>query len=187
MKKNILAALVTATAFMSLPTLAAGNTAQVVIHGSVFDDTESCNVTPMGAIASNTVVLDDMKANELEKLAVNTPSLAYAKDVIYKIQDCKTGGKDFNGDLTVSMSGNYNTAMDNVLLNDVATGAAGNAAITVMNYDNSRIKLDGSNNQKVAFKPGTPTIVKYKTTYVKTANNVTPGSIVGSSVFTISY
>lgn len=187
MKKSIYAAIIGAAAVISAPSIAAGNMAQVVVHGIVFDDTESCNVTPGGAIASNTVKLDDIKASELEKLAVNTPSLAFAKDVTYKIQDCKTGGRNFTGNLTVNMSGNYISTMDDVLRNDIAANPAGNAAITLINYDNSRIKLDGSSDKTVAFNPGTPTIVRYKTTYVKTANGVTPGDIKGISVFTVSY
>lgn len=187
MNKNIQAAIIAVATVMSVPAMAAGNTAQVVIDGIVIDDTESCNITPGGAITSNTVRLDDIRANELEKLAVNAPSMTFAKDVFYTIQDCKTGGRNFTGNLTVSMSGNFNAAMDNVLVNEITTNPARNATITLVNYDNSRIKLDGSSTKTVAFTPGAPTLVRYKATYVKTANGVTAGDIKGTSVFTISY
>ncbi|MEB6377487.1 fimbrial protein [Leclercia adecarboxylata] len=187
MKKSVLAFLVAASAVVALPAMASGNTAQVVIHGDVFDDSESCNVTPWGAISNSTVVLDDIKVASLNALAVNTPSLAFAKDVIYKVMDCKTGGKDYTGNLNVNVSGDYISTMSDVLVNQITTGAAGNAAITLINYDNSRINFDGSHNETITYSPGTPSFVRYKATYVKTAESVTAGNVKGTAVMTISY
>lgn len=187
MKKTLLALFVAATAAVALPAMAAGNASQVVMHGNVFDDSESCNVTPWGAIANNAVVLDDIKAATLDSLGVNTPSLAAAKDVIYKISDCKTGGKNYNGTLNVKITGEHMSGMTDVLLNQMASGAATNAAVTLINYDNSRINFDGSDSQTLAFTPGTPTYLRYKATYVKTAENVVAGAIKGTAVMTILY
>lgn len=187
MKKSIIAVFVAATAVLSVPAIAAGNTAQVVVQGSIIDDTESCNVTTGGAIVNNTVVLDDIKANELEKLAVNSPSLAFAKDVIYKVTDCKTAGQNFTGSLNVKLSGSFIPGMSDVLSNDIAINPAGNAALTLINYDLTRINFDGSDSKMIAFTPGDTVVLRYKATYVKTANNVTPGTLKGTTVMTISY
>ncbi|MEG1210725.1 MAG: fimbrial protein [Leclercia sp.] len=188
MKKTLLAICVAATAFAALPAMAAGNTAQVVIHGVVFDDSESCNVTPKGAIGNSIVLLDDIKVATMNTLAVNTPSLAHAKDIVYEVKDCKTGGKDYTGNLDVSLKGEYITGMTDVLVNQITTDAAENASITLINNDNSRISFDGSNSQTIAYTPGSTTFVRYKATYVKTAASaVTTGSVKGTAVMTISY
>ncbi|URO01168.1 type 1 fimbrial protein [Leclercia adecarboxylata] len=187
MKKTILAIFVAATAVVALPAMAAGNTANLVIHGEVFDDSESCNVTQAGALVNNTIILDDIKADVLEGLAVNTPSLAAAKDVVYKVEDCKTGGANYSGNLNVNISGEALSDMPNVLLNQIASGAAQNASVTLINRDNSRINFDGSHSQTVAYQYGTPTYLRYKATYVRTAANVTPGEVKGTAVMTISY
>lgn len=187
MKKNILAIVVAATAVVALPALSAGNGAQVVMHGSVFNDSESCNVTPGGAIARNTVVLDDIRADKLDALAVNTPLLPSAKDIIYKIEDCRTDGKNYTGNINVSMSGEYISDMTDVLTNQITTGAATNAAVTLLNDDNSRINFDGTHSKTIAYTSGTPAFVRYKATYVKTAANVTAGNVKGTALMTLSY
>lgn len=187
MEKTLLAMLVAATAVFAHSATAAGNASQVVMHGVVFDDSESCNVTPGGALANNTIVLDDIRAASLDALAINTPALASAKFVDYKVADCKTGGKDYTGNLNVSISGEYISDMTNVLVNQIASGAASNVGVTLLNKDDSRINFDGSHSQTIAYTPGTPVYLRYKATYVKTAANVTPGDVKGTAVMTISY
>ena len=186
MKKTLLAVFIAATAVIGTQAIAGGNGAQVVVNGTVFDDTESCNVTPKGAITNSTVVLDDIKANELEKLAVNTPSLAFAKDVIYIIEDCRTGGSNYSGNLEIDMAGNFIPGQPEILSNEAIAPAA-NSAITLLNKDNTRVKFDGSAKRNVPHTPGVPTIVQYKATYVKTAPGVVAGAIKGITTFTISY
>lgn len=186
MKKTLLAVFIAATAVISTQAFASGNGAHLVVHGIVADDTESCNVTPKGAITNSSVFLDDIKANQLDQLAVNTPSLAFAKDVIYKIENCKTGGSNYTGNLEIDMAGNYIPGQPEILTNEAATPAA-NASITLLNKDNSRVKFDGSTKQTVPHTPGVPTIVQYKATYVKTAPGVVSGDIKGITTFTISY
>jgi len=187
MKKTILAIFVAATAVAALPVLAAGNKANVVIHGVVSDDSNSCDVTPGGATTNNTVILDDIRADSLEALAVNTPAMSFTKEVVYKVSDCKSGGKDFTGNLNVSISGVTPSDMTNVLTNQIASGAAGNTAVTLLENDNSRINFDGSHSKTIAYTSGTPTFMRYKATYVKTAEKVTPGNVKGTAVMTISY
>lgn len=187
MEKTLLAMLVAATAVFAHPAMAAGNSSQVVLHGLIFDDSESCNVTPGGALTNNTIILDDIKAGSLDALAINTPALASAKFVDYKVADCKTGGKDYTGNLNINISGEHISDMTNVLVNQVASGAATNAAITLLNKDNSRINFDGSHSETIAYTPGTPVYLRYKATYVKTAENVTPGDVKGTAIMTISY
>ncbi|WP_368543975.1 fimbrial protein [Enterobacter soli] len=186
MKKNILAAIITATVVLSSQAFAA-NTAQLVIHGTVTDTDNTCNVTPSGAITGGTVVLDDIKVSALEALAVNSPSLASAKDVTYKVEDCKKDGKDYDGNLNVSVAGDYISGSPDILTNQAASPAK-NAALALMNSnDSSRVKFDGSTAQTVAYTAGTPATLKYKAAYVKTAAGVEAGDVKGVATFTITY
>lgn len=186
MKKSILAVVVAATAVLGGQAMAAGNTAQLVIHGTVSDSDESCNVTPGGAITGGTVILDDIKTSSLEALAVNTPAMASAKDIIYKVEDCKKAGADFSGNLNVNVSGNYIAGTPDILSNEAAKPAT-NAAIALINSDSSRVKFDGTGAKTVAYTANTPVLLKYKAAYVKTAANVTPGDVKGVATFTITY
>lgn len=185
MKKNILAVIVAATAVLSAQAFA-GNTAQLVIHGTVGDSDESCNVTPGGAITGGTVILDDIKASVLEAMAVNTPAQAYAKNISYKVEDCKKGGTDFTGNLSVNVTGNYIAGTPDILSNEAANPAA-NAAIALLQSDSTRVKFDGTGAQTVAYTAGTPSVLNYKAAYVKTAAGVTAGDVKGVATFTITY
>lgn len=187
MKKNILAVIVAATSVLGAQAFAAGNTAQLVIHGTVSDSNESCNVTPAtGAITGGTVILDPIKTSELEKVAVNTPAMVSAKDITYKVEDCKKAGADYTGNLQVSVAGNYVAGTPDILSNEAATPAA-NTGIALLNTDSSRVKFDGTGAATVAYTAGTPTMLRYKAAYVKTANGVTAGDVKGVATFTISY
>lgn len=187
MKKTFLAIFVATTAAIALPAMASGNSANLVITGYVFNDSDSCNVTLGGATVNNIVTLNDVKTKTLEDLAINMPAMSYTKDVIYKITDCKSAGRDYSGNLSVNLSGEYISGMEDVLTNQVTSGAATNASVTLINNDNSRIKFDGSDTKLVAYTPGAPTFLRYKATYVKTANNVTAGEVKGTAIMTISY
>lgn len=184
MKKNIIAVLVAATAVLSAQAFAS-NTAQLVIHGTVSDSDESCNVTPFGAITGGTVILDDIKASVLNTMAINTPSTASAKDVTYKVADCKKDGKDFTGNLNVNVSGDYVSGMADVLSNQAAN-PAGNTGIALINNDSTRVKFDGSTVKTIAYT-GAPALLTYKAAYVKTAETVTAGDVKGVATFTITY
>lgn len=187
MKKNILAVLVAATTVLSAQAFAAGNTAQLVIHGTVSNSDESCNVTPgAGAISGGTVVLDNVKATVLEAAAANVPVLASAKDITYKIEDCKKGGNAYTGNLTVNVAGNYVSGQPQILTNEAANPAA-KTGIALINGDSTRVKFDGTEAKTVAYKAGSPTILSYKAAYVKTASGVTAGDVKGVATFTITY
>ncbi len=186
MKKNILAVIVAAASVLSVQAFAAGNNAQLVINGTVTDTDESCNVTPGGAITGGTVVLDDIKASALEALAINTPAMASAKNITYKVEDCKKAGDDFTGDLSVNVTGNYISGTPDVLSNEAASPAT-NAAIAMIHSDSTRVKFDGTGSKTVSYTAGTPTMLNYKAAYVKTAEGVTPGDVKGVATFTITY
>ena len=187
MKKNLLAVLVAASAVLSVQAIAAGNTAQLVIHGTVVDSNESCNITPgAGAITGGTVILDDIKASVLEAAAINTPVMASAKDITYKVEDCMKGGTAFTGDLKVTISGNYMAGKPDILNNEAAKPAQ-NAALAMLHKDSSRVKFDGTDVKTIAYKAGTPTILSYKAAYVKTADGVTVGDVKGVTTFTVTY
>lgn len=184
MKKNIIAVMVAATAVLSAQAFAS-NSAQLVIHGAVTDKDNSCNISPYGAITGGTVILDDITTAELNKLAINTPSSASAKDITYKIADCKQGGKDFEGDLNVNVSGNYVAGNADILSNEAAN-PAGNTGIALINADSTRVKFDGSSTTKVTYNPSN-TLLTYKAAYVKTAETATAGDVKGVATFTITY
>lgn len=184
MKKNIIAVMVAAAAVLSTQAFA-DNTAQLVIHGTVTDSDESCNISPYGAVTGGTVILDDIKLSELNKLAINTPASASAKDVTYKIADCKQGGKDFTGDLNVKVTGSYVAAYADILNNEAAS-PAGNTGIALLNADSTRVKFDGSTTTKITYN-ATNTLLTYKAAYVKTAATATAGDVKGVATFTITY
>ncbi|MEB6379562.1 type 1 fimbrial protein [Leclercia adecarboxylata] len=186
MKKNIIAVMVAAAAVLSAQAFAAGNTAQIVIHGTVTDTDESCNITPYGSITGGTVVLDDIKVSALEALDVNTPSLASAKDITYKVTDCKKDGKDFAGNLSVNVSGEYISGTPDILSNQAANPAK-NAGLALINSDSTRVQFDGSKPKTVAYASDTPTLLTYKAAYVKTAAGVEAGEVKGVATFTITY
>lgn len=186
MKKTILAVMVAATAVLSAQAFAAGNSANLTILGNVTDSTESCNVTPSALIQGGTLTLDDVKASTLDDLAVNTPYMSTAKNIEYKIEDCKKGSNDYTGNLNITVTGDYISGQENVLTN-TASNAADNAAVTIVNTDGSRIKFDGTAAKPVAYTAGTPSYMRFKAAYVKTAANVTEGAVKGVAVFTISY
>lgn len=186
MKKNIIAVMVAAAAVLSAQAFAAGNTAQIVIHGTVTDTDESCNITPYGSITGGTVVLDDIKVSALEALAVNTPAMASAKDITYKITDCKKAGADFAGNLNVNVSGDYISGTPDILSNQAAKPAK-NAALALINSDSTRVKFDGSAPTTIAYTKNAPTLLSYKAAYVKTAAGVEAGDVKGVATFTITY
>jgi len=186
MKKTIVAVMVAASAVLSAQAFAAGNTAQIVIHGTVTDTDNSCNITPYGSITGGTVVLDDIKVSALEALAVNTPSMASAKDITYKITDCKKAGADFAGNLNVNVSGDYISGTPDILSNQAAKPAT-NAGLALINSDSTRVKFDGSASKTIAYTKDTPTLLSYKAAYVKTAAGVTAGDVKGVATFTITY
>ncbi|URN99639.1 fimbrial protein [Leclercia adecarboxylata] len=186
MKKNIIAVMVAAAAVMSAQAFAAGNTAQIVIHGNVTDTDNSCNITPYGSITGGTVVLDDIKVSTLEGLAINTPSMASAKDITYKITDCKKAGADFAGNLNVNVSGDYISGTPDILTNQAANPAK-NTGLALINSDSTRVKFDGTSPKTIAYTSTTPTLLSYKAAYVKTAAGVTAGEVKGVATFTITY
>lgn len=186
MKKNIVAVMVAAAAVLSAQAFAAGNTAQIVIHGTVTDSDESCNITPYGAITGGTVVLENIKASELEEMAVNTPALASAKEVTYKVTDCKKDGKDFAGNLNVNVTGEYISGTPDILTNQAANPAK-NAGLALINSDSSRVKFDGSTPKTVTYSKDAPSLLTYKAAYVKTAAGVEAGEVKGVATFTITY
>lgn len=184
MKKNIIAVMVAAAATLSAQAFA-NNTTQLVIHGTVTDKDNSCNISPYGAITGGTVILDDITTTELNKLGVNEPSNASAKDITYKIADCKKDGKDYTGDLNINVTGNY--VSSNVdILNNEAANPAGNTGIALLNSDSTRVKFDGTSTTKVTYNAAN-TLVAYKAAYVKTAETATAGDVKGVATFTITY
>ena len=80
----------------------------------------------------------------------------------------------------------YISGQDNVLTNTAASPAT-NAAVTVVNTDGTRVSFTGTTPQVVAYTAGTPSYLRYKAAYVKTANGVTDGAVKGVATFTISY
>lgn len=186
MKKNIIAVMVAAAAVMSAQAFAASNTAQIVIHGTVTDSANSCNITPYGSITGGTVVLDDIKVSALEAMAVNTPAMASAKDITYKITDCKSAGADYAGNLNVNVSGDYISGTPDILSNQAASPAK-NAALALINSDSTRVKFDGSAPKTVSYTKDAPTLLSYKAAYVKTAAGVEAGDVKGIATFTITY
>ncbi len=186
MKKNIIAVMVATAAVLSTQAFAVGNTAQIVIHGSVTDTDNSCNITPYGSITGGTVVLDDIKVSALEALAINTPSIASAKDITYKITDCKKAGKDFDGNLTVNVSGDYISGTPDILSNQAANPAK-NTGLALINSDSTRVTFDGTGSKTISYTKDTPTLLTYKAAYVKTAAGVEAGDVKGVATFTITY
>lgn len=186
MKKNIVAVMVAAAAVLSAQAFAAGNTAQIVIHGTVTDTDNSCNITPSGSITGGTVVLDDIKVSALEALAVNTPSMASAKDITYNITDCKKAGEGFTGSLSVNVSGDYISGTPDILTNQAANPAK-NAGLALINSDSTRVKFDGSAPKTISYTKDTPATLSYKAAYVKTAAGVEAGDVKGVATFTITY
>ena len=186
MKKTILAVMVAASAVLSALAFAAGNSSNLTILGNVTDTGESCNVTPSAMISGGSLTLDDVKASVLEALAVNAPYMSTAKDIEYKIEDCQKGAKDFSGNINVTVTGDYISGQDDVLTNSAASPAT-NAAVTVVNTDGTRVSFTGTTPKVIAYTAGTPSYLRYKAAYVKTANGVTDGAVKGVATFTISY
>lgn len=186
MKKTIIAAAIAASAVFGTQAFAAGNSAYLTILGNVTDTGESCNVTPGLAIQGGVLKLSDVKASALEALAVNTPHMALAGDIEYKIEDCQKGATAYTGNLNVTVTGDYISGMDDVLTN-TAAGAATNASVTVLKTNGTRINFTGGTPEVVPFTAGQASTVYYKAAYVKTANGVTDGAVKGVATFTISY
>ena len=186
MKKTIVAVMVAASAVLSAQAFAAGNSSQLTILGNVTDTGESCNVTPSALIQGGSLTLDDVKASILEGQAVNSPYMALAKDIEYKIEDCQKGATDYTGNLNITVTGDYISGQDNVLTN-TAVNPATNAAVTVVNTDGSRVSFTGTTPKVVAYTASTPSYMRYKAAYVKTAAGVTDGAVKGVATFTISY
>ncbi|WP_434665850.1 fimbrial protein [Klebsiella sp. B345] len=186
MKKTIIAATIAASAVFGTQAFAAGNSAYLTILGNVTETGESCNVTPGLAIQGGVLKLSDVKASALEALAVNTPHMALAGDIEYKIEDCQKGATDYSGNLNIAVTGDYISGMDDVLTN-TAAGGAKNASVAVIKTDGSRISLTGATPDVVPFVAGKASTVFYKAAYVKTANGVTQGPVKGVATFTISY
>ncbi|WJD75171.1 type 1 fimbrial protein [Klebsiella michiganensis] len=186
MKKTIVAVMVAASAVLSAQAFAAGNSSSLTILGNVTDTGESCNVTPSAVISGGSLTLDDVKASVLEALAVNAPYMSTAKDIEYKIEDCQKGAKDFSGNINVTVTGDYISGQNNVLTNTAANPAT-NAAVTVVNTDGTRVSFTGTTPKVIAYTAGTPSYLRYKAAYVKTANGVTDGAVKGVATFTISY
>ncbi|WP_228727992.1 fimbrial protein [Klebsiella grimontii] len=143
MKKTIVAVMVAASAVLSAQAFAAGNSSQLTILGNVTDTGESCNVTPAALIQGGSLTLDDVKASILEGQGVNSPYMALAKDIEYKIEDCQKGSSAYTGNLNVTVTGDYISGQDDVLTNTAVSPAA-NAAVTVVNTDGSRVR-EGAN------------------------------------------
>lgn len=186
MKKSIVAVMIAASSVLGAQAFAAGNSAYLTILGNVTNTGESCNVTPAALIQGGSLTLDDVKASELEALSVNSPYMAGAKDIEYKIEDCQKGATDYTGNLNITVTGDYISGQDNVLTN-TAVNPAANAAVTVVNTDGSRVSFTGTSPKVVAYTAGTSSYMRYKAAYVKTANNVTEGAVKGVATFTISY
>ena len=186
MKKTILAVMVAASAVLSAQAFAAGNSSQLTILGNVTDTGESCNVTPSALILGGSLTLDDVKASVLDALAINTPYMATAKDIEYKIEDCQKGATAYTGNINITVTGDYISGQDNILTN-TAVSPATNAAVTVVNTDGSRVSFTGTTPKVVAYTAGTPSFMRYKAAYVKTAAGVTDGAVKGVATFTISY
>jgi type 1 fimbria pilin len=186
MKKTIVAVMVAASAVLSAQAFASGNSANLTILGNVTETGESCNVTPSALIQGGSLTLDDVKASVLEGLAQNTPYMALAKDIEYKIEDCQKGSSDYTGNLDVSVTGDYISGMTDVLTNTAVSPAA-SAAVTVVNTDATRVNFDGSIAQTIAYTAGSPSYMRFKAAYVKTGANVTEGAVKGVATFTISY
>lgn len=128
MKKTIVAVMVAASAVLSAQAFAAGNSSQLTILGNVTDTGESCNVTPAAQIQGGALTLDDIKASVLDGQAVNSPYMALAKDIEYKIEDCQKGATDYTGNLNVTVTGDYISGQDNILTN-TAVNPATNAGL----------------------------------------------------------
>ena len=186
MKKTIVAVMVAASAVLSAQAFAAGNSSQLTILGNVTDTGESCNVTPSALILGGSLTLDDVKASALNALAINTPYMATAKDIEYKIEDCQKGATAYTGNINITVTGDYISGQDNILTN-TAVSPATNAAVTVVNTDGSRVSFTGTTPKVVAYTAGTPSFMRYKAAYVKTAAGVTDGAVKGVATFTISY
>ncbi|MBA7843772.1 type 1 fimbrial protein [Klebsiella sp. RHBSTW-00484] len=186
MKKTIVAVMVAASAVLSAQAFAAGNSSQLTILGNVTDTGESCNVTPSALILGGSLTLDDVKASVLDALAINTPYMATAKDIEYKIEDCQKGATAYTGNINITVTGDYISGQDNILTN-TAVSPATNAAVTVVNTDGSRVSFTGTTPKVVAYTAGTPSFMRYKAAYVKTAAGVTDGAVKGVATFTISY
>ena len=186
MKKTIVAVMVAASAVLSAQAFAAGNSSQLTILGNVTDTGESCNVTPSAQIQGGSLTLDDVKASILEGQGVNSPYMALAKDIEYKVEDCQKGATDYTGNLNVTVTGDYISGQDDVLTN-TAVNPATNAAVTVVNTDGSRVSFTGTTAKTIAYTAGTPSNLRYKAAYVKTANGVTDGAVKGVATFTITY
>ena len=161
MKKTIVAVMVAASAVLSAQAFAAGNSSQLTILGNVTDTGESCNVTPAALIQGGSLTLDDVKASILEGQGINTPYMALAKDIEYKIEDCQKGYSAYTGNLNVTVTGDY--------------------------ISGSRVSFTGTTAKTIAYTAGTPSYMRYKAAYVKTANGVTDGAVKGVATFTISY
>lgn len=186
MKKTIVAVMVAATTMLSVQAMAAGNSANLTILGKVTNTGESCNVTPSPTIQGGSITLDDVKASDLEKQKINEPYLLANKDIVYTITDCQSGAKDYTGNVAVSVTGDYISGMEDVLTNTAANKAA-NAAVTVVNTDGSRVKFNGATAQNIAYVAGTPSFMRFKAAYVKTAEGVTEGDVKGVAIFTVTY
>ena len=178
--------MVAASAVLSAQAFAAGNSSQLTILGNVTDTGESCNVTPSALILGGSLTLDDVKASVLDALAINTPYMATAKDIEYKIEDCQKGATAYTGNINITVTGDYISGQDNILTN-TAVSPATNAAVTVVNTDGSRVSFTGTTPKVVAYTAGTPSFMRYKAAYVKTAAGVTDGAVKGVATFTISY
>lgn len=63
------------------------------------------------------------------------------------------------------------------MLTNTAASPATNAAVTVVNTDGTRVKASLVRLKKLLLiPPGTPSYLRYKAAYVKTANSVTGGA-----------
>lgn len=186
MKKTILAVMVAASAVLSAQAFAAGNSSQLTILGNVTDTGESCNVTPSALIQGGSLTLDDVKASVLDALTINDPYMATAKDIEYKIEDCQKGATAYTGNINITVTGDYISGQNDVLTNTAVSPAA-SAAVTVVNTDGSRVSFDGTTSKAIAYTAGTPSYMRYKAAYVKTASGVTEGAVKGVATFTISY
>lgn len=76
----------------------------------------------------------------------------------------------------------------NDVLKNLAPNAAASAAVTVVNTDWSRVDLSGvTAAQTVSYTTGTPSYMRFKAAYVRTAAGVTNGDVKGVATFTITY
>ena len=187
MKKTIVAVMVAASAVLSAQAFAAGNSTNLTVLGKVTATGESCNVTPAPLIAGGSLTLDDIRADKLENFALNSPYKELAKDIEYKVEDCQKGASDYTGNISVTVTGDYVSGMNDVLKN-LAPNAANSAAVTVVNTDWSRVDLSGVNAaQTVAYTAGTPSYLRFKAAYVRTGSGVTTGDVNGVATFTLPY